>query len=514
MPSSPKVAKASDASAKMARGRPKKVSSSSSSAPAPEEVPKELRQFNKPPKLKKAAANSVPKELRQFNNPPTKAPAGLSVKRTAATKSAKVPVKRTLKTTKPLSAAAKAKAKAKEADAKAKAKDKAKKVKEKAKEKAAKAKAKAKAKKAPVSRKWTEEQKTAAAVKRQSRSEGARDRMYRSVEDWEGNSDDEGSVDSGAMEEDICFECGKLTTHDDPEAIIMCDICASEIHLACLGLNMIPRKGYVCPRCKEDEYAFGDLNYDVYKPDRYNLGARNITRVSNFPIPKRTKNTRKIEYVYSPSRPLEEAWKECVEKGFMSVSRVFDAPTMIKLTHGALTNATKSGRSAEKWAGALQEIENKIGGNIVTNMIDRNGRYDMRLPDFVIDQLGINEKLRPILDKLTSIMGNPKPVIRTQNVVFVPVGSHAQEWHIDDQPSKTHRYFTILIHLNPVDEMCGGTELYHKQLKKGDMVRNRPGDAFIFNGSMLHRGQANEGQTHRLFYYASFACRKDVNIAV
>jgi len=441
-----------------------------------------------------------------------------------AIKATKAPVKATPKA-KPLSAAAKAKAKEKAAAAKAKGKENAKKAKEKEKakakakrlkekEKEKAAKAKEKAKKEPVSRKWTEDQKKAAALQRQSRSEGAKDRMYRSVEDWEGNSDTDGSVDSGAMEEDVCFECGKLTTNDDPLAIIMCDICASEIHLACLGLEMIPRKGYSCPRCKEDEYAFGDLKYDVYKPDRYNLGSRNITRESNFPIPKKNKNTPNVEYVYSPSRPLEEAWKECVEKGFMSVSRVFDAQTMIKLTHGALTNVTKSGRSAEKWEGALQEIESSIGGNIVTNIIDRNGRFDMRLPDFVIEQLGIKEKLQPILETLATIMGNPKPVIRTQNVVFVPVGSHAQEWHIDDQPSKMHRYFTILIHLNPVDEMCGGTELYHKQMKKGDMVRNRPGDAFIFNGSMLHRGQANEGQTHRLFYYASFACRADANIAV
>jgi hypothetical protein len=369
-------------------------------------------------------------------------------------------------------------------------------------------------KKPPVNRKWTEEQKRAAALKRQSAKEGAKDRIYRSVDDWEGNSDTDGSVDSGAMEENICFECGKLTINDVAESIVVCDVCASEIHLECLGLTIVPRKGYVCPRCKEDEYNFGELKYDVYKPDVYKLGKANWSRESNFPIPKLTKNAPKIEYVYSPSRPIEEAWPECVEKGFMSVSRVFDASTMIKLTHGILTKTTGSGRSAEKWSGALQEIENKIGGNVVTNLIDRNGRYDMRLPDFVIEQLGINEKLKPILDRLATIMGTPKPVIRTQNVVFVPVGSQAQEWHIDDTPAKTHRYFTILIHLNPVDENCGGTELYSKQLKKGDMVRNRPGDAFVFNGTLLHRGQANNGRTHRLFYYASFACRADANIAV
>jgi len=50
------------------------------------------------------------------------------------------------------------------------------------------------------------------------------------------------------------------------------------------------------------------------------------------------------------------------------------------------------------------------------------GRYDLRLPDYVIEQLGLVEALQPILTRLEGIMGTPKPQLRTHNVVFVPVG--------------------------------------------------------------------------------------------
>lgn len=35
---------------------------------------------------------------------------------------------------------------------------------------------------------------------------------------------------------------------------------------------------------------------------------------------------------------------------------------------------------------------------------------------------------------------------------------------------KYHSYFTILIHLNSIDDLCGGTEIWSKALKRGDMV--------------------------------------------
>jgi hypothetical protein len=35
---------------------------------------------------------------------------------------------------------------------------------------------------------------------------------------------------------------------------------------------------------------------------------------------------------------------------------------------------------------------------------------------------------------------------------------------------KQHRYFTVLINLNPLDAYCGGTEVWIDSLKKGDLV--------------------------------------------
>lgn len=157
------------------------------------------------------------------------------------------------------------------------------------------------------------------------------------------------------------------------------------------------------------------------------------------------------------------------------------------------------------------------------------------------------------------------PLIRTHNIIFAPVGSESQTWHFDDSRKKGatkvllqtfvvlyniidycystigkyHSYFTVLIHLNSIDDLCGGTEIWSQSLKRGDLVsflfvlwllflccyyisfdifilffrqiRGRPGDAFVFNGSLLHRGQGNRGFTHRWFYYASFSCTKDAN---
>lgn len=141
-------------------------------------------------------------------------------------------------------------------------------------------------------------------------------------------------------------------------------------------------------------------------------------------------------------------------------------------------------------------------------------RYDLKIPDFVIQTLQLEQHLQPILDRLVTIMGKA-PTIRTHNVVFVPRGSNAQEWHVDESTRPTnnglYRYFTILIHLNPLDSFCGGTEIWSNKLKRGDLIRARPGDALVFNGALLHRGQGNEGHSHRYFYYCSFACKADAN---
>src|SRR5690242_17356065 len=96
------------------------------------------------------------------------------------------------------------------------------------------------------------------------------------------------------------------------------------------------------------------------------------------------------------------------------------------------------------------------------------GRYDLKLPEFVVEDLGLERILEPILNKLKTIMGNPTPKLRTHNVVLAQIGSAAQEWHTDDgvvtskEVGTKHRYFTILIHLNPLDSYCGGTEIWSK----------------------------------------------------
>ena len=57
------------------------------------------------------------------------------------------------------------------------------------------------------------------------------------------------------------------------------------------------------------------------------------------------------------------------------------------------------------------------------------GRYDFKIPDYVIADIGIDTLLEPILSRLRTLMVmNPKPILRTHNVVFVPVGSYAQQW--------------------------------------------------------------------------------------
>lgn len=101
----------------------------------------------------------------------------------------------------------------------------------------------------------------------------------------------------------------------------------------------------------------------------------------------------------------------------------------------------------------------------------------MPLPLYVVEELNLLEHLEPILSRLSSIMlPSPVPKIKTHNIIFAPVGSACQQWHADDvlyRPSANgkHRYFTILIHLNPINSNCGGTEIYNKQSKTYDMVR-------------------------------------------
>jgi hypothetical protein len=112
-----------------------------------------------------------------------------------------------------------------------------------------------------------------------------------------------------------------------------------------------------------------------------------------------------------------------------------------KLTHGTVTRTTLSGRTAETWHGACNEIANRINSGIGFNMVNRDGRFDLQVPDFVISALGMDILLAPMLELLATVMGQPKPAMRTHNIIFVPVGSGAQRWHFDDclRMQKAHR---------------------------------------------------------------------------
>ena len=190
---------------------------------------------------------------------------------------------------------------------------------------------------------------------------------------------------------------------------------------------------------------------------------------------------------------------------------------MKKLTHGEVLNTTSSGRVAATWPGAMALIADMSKTGSCANIVDRDGRFDIRIPPFVVEVLQLEKYLAPLLEKLREIMGPKPPVLRTHDIIFAPVGSPAQPWHVDDSSRKgvqgIHKYFTILVHLNPIEERCGGTEIWvADKINKGDLVRPRPGDAFVFNGTLLHRGQANLGSMHRWFYYASFSCHNDENV--
>ena len=297
---------------------------------------------------------------------------------------------------------------------------------------------------------------------------------------WDRSSDDLSSTNSGPLDEEVCFECGcSIVGPSDSTRILLC--------ARCDGVK--------------EEQLFAPLKFDIE-------GGR-------FPIspPKAGVNYGNYGMCFSPARPLELAWEECVSKGFMMTSRVFSFEVMRKITQGVVEK-TAPGREPQQWMGVVRELPCRISDSC-KSIIVRDNRYDMLLPDFLIEQLGLEGILRPITERLRTIMGSPAPKIQTHNVVFVPVGSKEQKWHIDDSftHSKNHRHFTILIHLNPIDEYCGGIEVWDGKLKMSDMMRGRPGDAFIFNGALRHRDQGNMGQSHRFYYYATFSCGPDLNVA-
>ena len=95
---------------------------------------------------------------------------------------------------------------------------------------------------------------------------------------------------------------------------------------------------------------------------------------------------------YTPSEPLERAWKNCLFKKYMIVATVFPSVILKKLMYGEMSKTTRSGRSSDTWKGAPIEFEHRY-------VIDRQGRYDMKLPDFVVDALNLPKHLEPLLKK-------------------------------------------------------------------------------------------------------------------
>jgi hypothetical protein len=73
------------------------------------------------------------------------------------------------------------------------------------------------------------------------------------------------------------------------------------------------------------------------------------------------------------------------------------------MTHGGIQKVTSSGRVAESWNGAIAEIEKRIEDSC-RNLVIRGGRYDLRIPDYVVSALNLDMILKPITDRLKTIM--------------------------------------------------------------------------------------------------------------
>lgn len=88
---------------------------------------------------------------------------------------------------------------------------------------------------------------------------------------FEGYSDDEGSVDSGVLDENVCFECGETTHREiEWETLILCDHCDGEYHLKCCRLDLHPRNNkFKCSRCLTDENHFSALDFSI--DDRFQV---------------------------------------------------------------------------------------------------------------------------------------------------------------------------------------------------------------------------------------------------
>ena len=74
-----------------------------------------------------------------------------------------------------------------------------------------------------------------------------------------------------------------------------------------------------------------------------------------------------------------------------------------------------------------------------------SGRFDIKIPKFVIDELQLEKLLDPILLKLKTIMSPHRtPQLRTHNIILAPIGSDSQSWHYDDSMKQGDRVFFII----------------------------------------------------------------------
>jgi len=83
-------------------------------------------------------------------------------------------------------------------------------------------------------------------------------------ESHEGYSDEEGSVESGILDEKVCCECGiKTDRKKECEELVLCDVCDSEYHMKCVGMERTRTRALVwtCPRCLDEETHFSSLSF-------------------------------------------------------------------------------------------------------------------------------------------------------------------------------------------------------------------------------------------------------------
>jgi hypothetical protein len=85
-----------------------------------------------------------------------------------------------------------------------------------------------------------------------------------------GNADDQGSVVSAILEEDICFQCGLSTISADGWGeVIMCDVCDGEYHCSCQNLTSAPEGSFVCLKCTGDEAHYKNYSFEI--PNRFKV---------------------------------------------------------------------------------------------------------------------------------------------------------------------------------------------------------------------------------------------------